>query len=169
MTPLRKWPIVTVFEIFKKISIVRALIVSQNYFVRHNFWAPIVWSTILIRILPNFVLMLMSRFWYIVVSSLCLWKSRKQALSHCSLSTHAQNLETTSGHFSHLILAFFLLKITLAAYVLVIKMGGGAYQRAQFYLIKTVFSHLNAAMNLERLKIPSIWTLTFYVVHSHLR
>ena len=133
MTPLRKWPIVTVFEIFKKISIVRALIVSQNSFVRHNFWASIVWSTILIRILPNFVLMLMSRFWYIVVSSLCLWKSRKQALSHCSLSTHAQNLcsklmralrsrdvtkrrkqnkflETTSGHFSHLILVFFFLE-----------------------------------------------------------
>ena len=40
MTPLRKWPIVTVFEIFKKISIVRALIVSQNYFVRHNFGLP---------------------------------------------------------------------------------------------------------------------------------
>ena len=42
MTPLRKWPIVTVLEIFKKISIVRALIVSQNSFVRHNFWASIV-------------------------------------------------------------------------------------------------------------------------------
>ena len=166
----------------------RALIVSQNSFVRHNFWASIVWSTILIRILPNFVLMLMSRFWYIVVSSLCLWKSRKQGLSHCSLSAHAQKLmralrsrdvkkwrkqnkflQTTSGHFSHLILVFFFLKITLAAYFLVIKMGRGVYQRAQFYLIETVFSHLNAAMNLARLKISSISTLTFYVVHSHLR
>ena len=125
MTPLRKWPVVTVFEIFKKISIMRTLIVSQNSFVRHNIWASIVWSTILISILPNFVWILMSRFWYIVVSSLCLWKSRKQALSHCSLSTHAQNLwarwdhamwqsdennkflETTSGHFSHLIVVFF--------------------------------------------------------------
>ena len=100
---------------------------QKNPLFNFNFQVCNGWSSILEKNCGKFRSIIMSRFWDIVVSLHCLWKSTKQALLHFPLSAHAQHwstrwghaiwqkrqkqnkfLKKTSGYFSQLVLAIFL-------------------------------------------------------------